>query len=318
MKNGLFKNFRNWSVSSYNEDTPEQIDYYMNEYCCHAGNTAYLYLHETQELIKMEIIHMIQRSNDCAYYDGLCDTVLTDVETSLNADTSAEFITDNDSYLVWFRYREDNQSLKGLLFREILFEEQYSDEANGTTTFYFTAPKQLLKLLLPECQYPDAISMEISLEFPTEHIETAYASVSIAPTKEVKGGTEDYDWHDIELPYADIQCLMALSEIRFASVEQVDTFTDFIVFWCELEHLPKPLVDKAENIDKDNYSPECFGICVTLDKDGFHITADEPGCQLYYIDNLGKKHWFSWQLSSIESSSVYEGCLLELLANLSL
>ena len=38
------------------------------------------------------------------YYDDLDEDVLIDGETEYGADTSAEFITDNDCYLVWFKY----------------------------------------------------------------------------------------------------------------------------------------------------------------------------------------------------------------------
>lgn len=54
----------------------------------------------------MEIIHIIKRTDDVESYDSLMenDEVLLDGETEYNADTSAEFITDNDCYLVWFKY----------------------------------------------------------------------------------------------------------------------------------------------------------------------------------------------------------------------
>ena len=38
------------------------------------------------------------------YYDSLDENVLLDGEDKYSADTSAEFITDNDCYLVWFKY----------------------------------------------------------------------------------------------------------------------------------------------------------------------------------------------------------------------
>lgn len=97
---------KNWELSEYNEDTEEQLDYYINERKCDAGDTAYLYSHEDNELTEMEIIKIIARSNDTKVYDELIadDEVLISGEDEYGADTSAEFITDNDCYLVWFKY----------------------------------------------------------------------------------------------------------------------------------------------------------------------------------------------------------------------
>ena len=92
---------KNWSLSDYDE-----LDYYISERKCNIGDKAYLYDHEEEELTEMEILHIICRSDDSDYYDNLLENedVLLDGEDEYNADTSAEFITDNDSYLVWFKY----------------------------------------------------------------------------------------------------------------------------------------------------------------------------------------------------------------------
>lgn len=96
---------KNWTLSEYNEDTEDHLDYYINERKCDVGDKAYLYSHGDKELTKMEIIHIICRSDDMFVYDKLLETeVLLDGEDEFDADTSAEFITDNDCYLVWFRY----------------------------------------------------------------------------------------------------------------------------------------------------------------------------------------------------------------------
>ena len=99
---------KNWAVSNYNEDTEEELNYYLNEQTCDVGDTAYLYMHETDELTKMEILRIIRRSDDIFIYDQLLqnEDILLDGESHYNADTSAEFITDDDSCLVWFRYGE--------------------------------------------------------------------------------------------------------------------------------------------------------------------------------------------------------------------
>jgi hypothetical protein len=95
---------RNWALSEYNENTENQLDYYINERKCDVGDKAYLYSHANEELIEMEIVKIFARSEDMEDYDELGEDVLLDGEDEFNADTSAEFITDNDCYLVWFRY----------------------------------------------------------------------------------------------------------------------------------------------------------------------------------------------------------------------
>lgn len=97
---------RNWTVSSYNEDTDDQLDYYIKPSHSNVGDKAYLYNHEEEELTEMEIIYIIRRMDDPTLYDYLVEDedVLLEGEDRLNADTSAEFIMDNDCYLVWFKY----------------------------------------------------------------------------------------------------------------------------------------------------------------------------------------------------------------------
>ncbi len=96
---------KSWSLSEYNEGTKEQLDYYINERKCSIGDTAYLYSHEDNELLEMKIVNIICRSDNEDAYDKFDEDVLLDGENKYNADTSAEFITDNDCYLVWFRYK---------------------------------------------------------------------------------------------------------------------------------------------------------------------------------------------------------------------
>lgn len=94
-----------------------------------------------------------------------------------------------------------------MLDKRIKFDESYISEEYNTITLYFTGPKELLI-----GDYPDAESMEISIECPREYISASYASVEISPTKYDEGGYTDYDWRDIDLPYDEIEALIKLAE----------------------------------------------------------------------------------------------------------
>lgn len=98
---------QNWSDSEYNEDSDEEMVYFFDEHNCNVGDIAYMFVKENQELVKLEILHIIVRSTDPEQYDELIsdEDVLIDGEDSYEADTSCEFITNNDCYLVWFKYR---------------------------------------------------------------------------------------------------------------------------------------------------------------------------------------------------------------------
>ena len=99
-----------------------------------------------------------------------------------------------------------------MLNNRIKFDERYDSEEYKTTTLYFIAPKETLKRFIPTNDYPEAISMEISIEFPTGHIEANYANVCVSPTIEDENGTENYDWYDVDIPYDEIEELIKLAE----------------------------------------------------------------------------------------------------------
>lgn len=93
-------------LSEYNEGTEEQIDYYVSVYNCKVGGEAYMYSHADDSTMELEVIHVVRRSDDVKFYDELSENenVLIEGEYKYHADTSAEFITEDDCYLIWFQY----------------------------------------------------------------------------------------------------------------------------------------------------------------------------------------------------------------------
>ena len=97
---------KNWAMSSYDDDSEIRVNYYINERQISVGDNAYAYYHKTNRLFPMEIVEIISRSEDAHDYDSLIEDsdVLIKGENFYRADAGAEFITDNDCYLVWFNY----------------------------------------------------------------------------------------------------------------------------------------------------------------------------------------------------------------------
>ena len=75
-----------------------------------------------------------------------------------------------------------------------------------------------------------------------------------------------------------------------------------------MQDIPNKFIQEAKRIDKENYLEDCFGICAGKDEDGWYICQDTIGCELYYIDNDGEKHWMEYLLSDAEKESAIEYC----------
>ena len=94
-----------------------------------------------------------------------------------------------------------------MLDKRIQFDDRW-DRDDGTTVLWFTAPKELLM-----GKYPEAESMEISVEVPTNNIKPEYAIVEMSPTKyvEEEDGYTDYDWCEIDIPLDEIEELIEMA-----------------------------------------------------------------------------------------------------------
>ena len=99
-----------------------------------------------------------------------------------------------------------------MIDKRIEFDERFDDVEEGTTTLYFTAPKELLKTTMIN-DYPEAVAMEISIELPTDNMDARYADIEVSPTRYVEedDGYEDYDWYSIDLPYEEVEELIDLA-----------------------------------------------------------------------------------------------------------
>lgn len=91
----------------------------------------------------------------------------------------------------------------------------------------------------------------------------------------------------------------------------IDNFDGDYVCWMEVIDVPLIFIKQAKRIDGENYSSSCFGICVTKHNDNkniWNVISEDPIGQLFYVDNLGDKHWMDYKLTEEEENQAIEFC----------
>lgn len=99
--------------------------------------------------------------------------------------------------------------------------------------------------------------------------------------------------------------------MKINAIISIDNFDGNYVCWLEVTDVPFTFIKQAKQIDGVNYSSSCFGICVTRDIDGgefWNVIIEEPAGQLFYVDNLGNKHWLNYELTEEEENQAIEFC----------
>jgi hypothetical protein len=98
-----------------------------------------------------------------------------------------------------------------MLDKRIEFDGKW-DKDDGTTVLWFTAPKEMLDELFP-LKYPEAESMEISVELPTDRPYAENAIVEFSPTiwDDEEESYVDYDWRDVNISLDEIAALIQLA-----------------------------------------------------------------------------------------------------------
>ena len=96
--------------------------------------------------------------------------------------------------------------------------------------------------------------------------------------------------------------------MKIKVMEHCDEFDSAVVCWLDVEDVQDNFKQLAKQIDGENYLEDCFGICVGRDEDGWYVCQDAPGCELFYIDNDGEKHWMSYMLTEDENSEAIKFC----------
>lgn len=98
-------------------------------------------------------------------------------------------------------------SLAGVRFEEMV-------DSHSITTLFFDAPLPVLQQLLQFREYPDAVSADLSIHFPTDTPSPSECICRISPVCEMPDGWESYDWTDIVLTDEEIEFLFNLAGIK--------------------------------------------------------------------------------------------------------
>lgn len=103
--------------------------------------------------------------------------------------------------------------------------------------------------------------------------------------------------------------------MKLKQVEHYDVFGDEITFWLEVSDMTQAIQDKAREIDGENFSPDCFGICVGYEAESGEFSLSTDGrdwtgaaCNVYYIDNDGDKHWFHADMTQAFLKQIFAAC----------
>lgn len=98
--------------------------------------------------------------------------------------------------------------------------------------------------------------------------------------------------------------------MKVKCIEHMDEFgANERTFWLEVEDVPREFIEEAKAIDGENYEECCFGICVIQTGNDWFVCVDEPGRELYYIDNNGDKYWMPYETSKEEEHDAIEYCM---------
>lgn len=102
--------------------------------------------------------------------------------------------------------------------------------------------------------------------------------------------------------------------MKLNEIETVDLFQDVTIFWVALSDMPEAVLNKAREIDAQEYDAQGFGACVGFDfakNEFFFFTDENPatgGGNIYYVDLDGDKHWFRVEIGDELTKQIFDAC----------
>ena len=98
--------------------------------------------------------------------------------------------------------------------------------------------------------------------------------------------------------------------LKAVMVEHIDDMDDVQIISLTVGNVQERFICEAKSIDGDNYIDDGFGLWINHDKetDEYYVVTDGSDSQLYYVDNLGDKHWMQYLLAEQEEKEITDLC----------
>ena len=103
--------------------------------------------------------------------------------------------------------------------------------------------------------------------------------------------------------------------MKFECVEFADHFENETQFWVFASDIPEHLRAEGRKIDGENYNDTAFGMGAYYDipADNFELMTEIPFginelCNIFYVDNDGKYHWFRAEIPEDFINQVFAEC----------
>jgi len=103
--------------------------------------------------------------------------------------------------------------------------------------------------------------------------------------------------------------------VKLDNADHYDDFGDELIFWVEISDLPQDIQDEARRIDKKEYNPGCFGMCVCYEAEtkNFCLSPDKENTNVYYVNSNGDRVWFKAEMTEDFINEIFAACKKELL-----
>lgn len=92
------------------------------------------------------------------------------------------------------------------LLKNAIFVGEFEDDEHKTKTMYFSVEKDILQVIVLSGDWGDAVSVTISLQFPTYCMEVDRVQAEISP---VGNDGKNQNWKKLQLTHEEIGVLLS-------------------------------------------------------------------------------------------------------------
>lgn len=94
---------------------------------------------------------------------------------------------------------------------------------------------------------------------------------------------------------------------------ETDQLHGIIRFFMKMRNLPSTIVEKAKQIDGENFEPDCFGFCFSYHlQTNTYTILKKNGKAVYYLDENGDLHYMDYEIPDKIKTSAISKCNKEL------